>query len=104
VLKLVAKTVFNIIRSLDSICRWGGDEFLVILPNVDKDLLFVIGEKIRLFIEKTWLQAGDKIVRMTLSIGGTMAKDDDTIESLVKRADAAMYDSKQSSRNTVSIR
>ncbi|MFH2091148.1 MAG: diguanylate cyclase [Pseudomonadota bacterium] len=103
VLKMVSKTIFNIIRSLDSICRWGGDEFIVILPNVDKEMLSIIAEKIRLFVEKTWLQTSGTILRTTLSIGATMAKKTDTIDSLIKRADNGMYQSKQKGRNTVSI-
>ncbi len=103
VLKMVGKTVYNIIRSLDAICRWGGDEFVVILPNVDKKQLGIIAEKIRLFVEKTWIQAGGTILRITLSIGGTMARKHDTIEDIIHRADALMYKSKEKNRNTVTI-
>lgn len=102
-LKMVSKTVFNIIRSLDAICRWGGDEFLVILPNVDKKELNTIAEKIRLFIERTWLQTSGTIIKTSLSIGATMAHSKDSIDSLIRRADKLMYRSKQSGRNTYTI-
>lgn len=103
ILKMVSKTIFNIIRSLDSLCRWGGDEFIIVLPNVDAKLLETIAEKVRLFVEKTWLQASGTIIRTTLSIGGTIAGKDDTIDSLIKRADAGMYQSKQNGRNRFTI-
>lgn len=102
-LKMVAKTGFNIIRSLDTICRWGGDEFIVILPNVDETILKVVAEKIRRFIEKTWLQTDGTIIRVTLSIGGTTATSEDTLESLVKRADSLMYQSKKNGRNRYTL-
>jgi diguanylate cyclase (GGDEF)-like protein/PAS domain S-box-containing protein len=102
-LKMVAKTVFNMIRALDSVCRWGGDEFVVILPNVNQKELQTIAEKIRLFVEKTWLQAAGTIIRTTLSMGGTMARSSDTISSLVKRADKLMYHSKKQGRNQFHI-
>lgn len=102
-LKLAAKTTYNIIRSLDTVCRWGGDEFIVILPNVDNKALAIIAEKIRRYIEKTWLQADGTIIRATVSIGGTMATSGDTVDTLVKRADSLMYDSKSKGRNCFSL-
>lgn len=101
--QMVAKTVYNMIRSLDSICRWDADRFILILPNVDSTTLAAVGEKIRLFIEKTWLQAGREIIRITISPKGTMADENDTIESLVQRADGLTGQTGQNRPNTTTI-
>ena len=103
VLKMVSQTILNVLRSLDCLCRWGGDEFLVIVPNVDLSTLGFVGEKSRMFIEKTWLEKKGLLLKVTLSVGGTLALKTDTQNSLIERADAQMYHSKKKGRNTVSI-
>ncbi len=104
VLKMVSKTIFNILRGMDIVCRWGGEEFIIIAPNVDTLTLTKIAEKVRTFVEKSWLTIENKNLSVTVSIGGTMATSDDTSESLIKRADKLMYLSKQSGRNCVTIK
>lgn len=103
VLKMVSKTVLNVLRSLDCLCRWGGDEFLVIVPNIDLNTLKIIAEKIRMFIEKTWLETNHIILKVTISIGGSLAEKTDTVESLIQKVDSQMYESKKKGRNAVSI-
>jgi diguanylate cyclase (GGDEF)-like protein/PAS domain S-box-containing protein len=103
VLEMIAKTTLNILRSLDTLCRWGGDEFMVLLPNVDLQSLKIVGEKIRMFVERTWLETHGMKIWVTISIGGTMAVKQDSIETLTHRADAQMYQSKKKGRNKISI-
>ncbi len=103
VLKMIAKTVLNILRSLDTLCRWGGDEFMVLLPNVDLQTLEIVAEKIRMFVERTWLETDGMTIRVTISIGGTMAVKQDSIETLIHRSDSQMYQSKEKGRNKISI-
>ncbi len=104
VLKMVAKTANNIIRSVDTACRWGGDEFVVIVPNVDINSLRIIAEKIRIFIEKTWVDINGELLKTTISVGGAMAEQNDTIDSLIKKVDEQMYRCKKNGRNTISIK
>jgi diguanylate cyclase (GGDEF)-like protein len=54
-------------------------------------------------IENSYILLGDEKLHVTVSIGATMVRDDDTIDSLVKRADALMYESKQSGRNRLTM-
>lgn len=103
VLKMVSKTILNSLRSLDHLCRWGGDEFVIIVPNVDLNTLRVIAEKVRIFIETTWVESEGNIHKVTLSLGGTMAVPEDTAESLIQRADSFMYQSKKQGGNHFSI-
>lgn len=100
---MAAKTLSNILRNMDIVARWGGDEFLVIIPNIDSKHLKIIANRISSFIKESWLIINDKKVGITASIGGTMAKKEDTIESLIERADREMYKSKMLGRNRVSL-
>ena len=103
VLKMVAKTITSAVRSIDVVCRWGGEEFIVILPNMDRQALANIAERIRLFIEKSWITFEKENLKVTVSIGGAIATNEDTIESIIHRSDAQMYQSKKSGRNCVTI-
>lgn len=107
VLKAVAKTLSGNLRASDIVCRWGGDEFLVILPNIDLQTLSQIAEKVLRIIEKTRVTIGSgdnqRIVKVTSSIGGTVARLDDTVESLLKRADELMYRSKRAGANQAAV-
>ncbi len=103
ILIMVSKTITNIVRSLDAVCRLGGDEFLIIMPNVDINALRIIGEKARIFIEKTWLELDGNIITTTISVGGIMANPKDNVESLIKKSDEQMYHSKKLGRNAISI-
>jgi len=103
VLKMVSKTITNAVRSIDIACRWGGEEFIVILPNMDMPTMTTIGEKIRLFIEKSWITINNENLKVTVSIGGALATKEDTIESIIHRSDTQMYQSKKSGRNCVTI-
>lgn len=85
-------------RETDIVGRWGGEEFLVIAENVNKDSLSVLAEKLRASIEKN---AFPIIKKMTASFGTTMYQSDDKMHKLVARADEALYQAKKSGRNCV---
>lgn len=101
VLKMVAQTMAHNIRSFDIIGRWGGEEFLVILVNISKEQLQTIAEKLRVLVEHSSLNIGEANIAVTVSIGATIARKGDTVESIVKRADLLMYTSKGNGRNTI---
>lgn len=101
VLTMVSRTAANILRRMDSIARWGGEEFVVILPNIDMKTLKAVSERIRVFIETSFLVTKGIRLNVTASLGATMARPGDTIESLIHRADGLMYSSKSAGRNRV---
>jgi diguanylate cyclase (GGDEF)-like protein/PAS domain S-box-containing protein len=103
VLCMVVKTVGNILRKFDAVCRWGGEEFLVIIANTDDPTLKKVSERIRIFIEKSFLTIGGDTLQITASLGGTLSRATDTLESVIERADTLMYESKKSGRNRVTI-
>ncbi|TRW28615.1 diguanylate cyclase [Criibacterium bergeronii] len=103
VLKTVSNTMLNAIRKTDLIGRWGGEEFLVILPAIDYDELEKNAEKIRMLVENSILRENGAELHITISLGATMIKKEDYLQSLVKRADDLMYESKKSGKNRVTM-
>ena len=103
VLKTVSNTMLNAIRKTDLIGRWGGEEFLVILPAIDYDELEKNAEKIRMLVENSILRENGAELHITISLGATMIKKEDYLQSLVKRADELMYESKKSGKNRVTM-
>lgn len=104
VLVMLAKTISVNLRQFDFVGRWGGDEFVIILVNVDNKKLFNIAEKIRSLIAKSVLRVENKTVSVNVSIGAVLVKPKDTAPKLIKRADKLMYHSKKSGGNRVSIK
>jgi diguanylate cyclase (GGDEF)-like protein/PAS domain S-box-containing protein len=103
VLVMVAKTIANLLRRLDVICRWGGDEFVAILHNVSEKDFKRITDRVRIFIEETFIMVGAEKLAVTASVGATRSKPGDTPEKIMQRADALMYASKAGGRNRVTI-
>lgn len=103
ILKIVAATIINGTRSSDIVSRWSGEEFMALIPHVDSKQLKDVAEKIRILVEKSSISIEGKNIEVTLSIGATIARKDDTIETLMKRADELMYKSKSEGRNRLSI-
>jgi diguanylate cyclase (GGDEF)-like protein/PAS domain S-box-containing protein len=103
VLKVVARTAQAGVRSFDVVSRWGGEEFTAIVENTDGQVLLTVAEKLRRLVENTPLLLGGDIVVTTVSIGATLGVPHDSIESLVKRADELMYESKERGRNKVTL-
>lgn len=103
VLKMVSKTIANTLRPFDTVGRWGGEEFIAVIVNVNGQNLSAVAERIRLLVEKSSISIGSETVTATVSIGATLAQKDDTDSELIKRADALMYKSKSAGRNCISI-
>lgn len=103
VLKIIAKVIVKNQRAYDVVGRWGGEEFVGIISSVDKFSLLGVAERFRLMIENQTIKVGRKKIRITVSIGGTIVKAGDTAESMIKRADINLYQSKKKGRNCVTI-
>jgi diguanylate cyclase (GGDEF)-like protein/PAS domain S-box-containing protein len=104
VLRMVAQTLRENIRESDTIGRWGGEEFLVILQDMDENSLRVIGEKLLHLVRRSHLILPDKhILSVTISIGGTLVRKNETIDAVVDRADRLMYQSKANGRNRMTV-
>jgi diguanylate cyclase (GGDEF)-like protein len=77
---------------------------MVILQDIDESSLLAIGEKLLNLVRRSHLTLPDnRILSTTISIGGTLVRKDDTLESVVDRADRLMYQSKAAGRNLITI-
>lgn len=104
VLRMVARTIRHSLRSTDTVGRWGSEEFVAILGEVlDENALLAAADKVRAQVEHSRLDLDEQSMAVTVSIGGTLLRQDDTIDSFVARADELMYKSKQAGRNRVTI-
>ena len=103
ILRIVANTLKASSRPYDLFGRWGGEEFLGIIRNVDPQLLYKIGDRYRILIENSTLRMDNKFLGITVSIGATMAKQSDSISSIIHRADQLMYESKRKGKNVITI-
>ncbi len=101
VLQIVAKTLQNGVRSSDTVGRWGGEEFIAFISHMDGWALSGLANKLRRLVEKSNFYEGQALINVTVSIGATVSKMEDTVEDLVRRADQLMYKAKLSGRNRV---
>jgi two-component system cell cycle response regulator len=104
VLKEFANRVSANVRGIDLACRYGGEEFVVVMPDTDTTFAFTVAERLRQSVENTpfplnHVPAG---IRVTVSIGiASSTGDGDTAEELLRRADQALYRAKRQGRNRV---
>jgi diguanylate cyclase (GGDEF)-like protein len=103
VLKFLANTLIANARSFDLFGRWGGEEFIGIIRNIDADGLVFLGNRIRMLIEHSYVIHNDSKLSVNVSIGATIAGQDDTIASIIKRADFLLYESKRLGRNRLTF-
>lgn len=100
VLVEIARTVRKNIRQVDSLVRWGGDEFLILAPNIHHPQAMSMAEKLRAIITECKV---DPIGVLTVSIGVTELFPGETPDDAVRRADKALYLCKQNGRNQVEL-
>ncbi len=103
VLKYVANNLKSDTRPFDLYGRWGGEEFIGIIRNITSEELEILGNRLRVLIENSYLIHENKRLYVTVSMGATTASDKDTIYTLIKRADSLMYKSKNAGRNRLTL-
>ena len=104
ILIMVSNTFIQNVRASDIVGRWGGEEFLAIIPNINEEQLYSTANKLRVLVEQSGFSIDSGIVQVTISIGATLAQPKDTTETLLERADKLLYYSKATGRNRVSIK
>ncbi|WP_392506123.1 PleD family two-component system response regulator [Rickettsia sp. 2024-CO-Wats] len=103
VLTIVSRILKNTLRVTDLIARFGGEEFTILLTNIDISKAIETAERVRVKIEYMDFHIGDQIepLKITISIGVTKYKKEESIESFIERADKAMYEAKTTGKNKV---
>ena len=100
VLRTISDIVGENIRKIDYFVRWGGEEFMIISSETNLKEAYALAERIREIIENYMFEG---IGKVTISFGVTEFNEDDTQDSLIKRADDAMYEAKRKGRNRVEV-
>jgi diguanylate cyclase (GGDEF)-like protein/PAS domain S-box-containing protein len=99
ILKSICKVIDSKIRRTDIFARWGGEEFMVIAPELrNKGEAIAFAEKIRVGVESTFF---DNIGKITISLGITLTKPEDSLKEILKRVDDALYNAKNNGRNQI---
>ena len=103
VLKLTARLIKQVTRQLDIQCRYGGEEFVVILPSTTLLLASQVAERLRQQIQESEILVGEQSLRVTASIGVSvrLSHETGTASELIKAADACLYQAKAEGRNQV---
>jgi diguanylate cyclase (GGDEF)-like protein len=102
-LRMTAETLRNGIRQSDYLGRWGGDEFLIMLTGLSEATLAELGEKMRVLVERSRLEEDGRLVGVTVSIGATMSRLEETHGDLLERVDGLLYQAKDQGRNAVHL-
>jgi diguanylate cyclase len=99
ILQSVAAKAASVIRKTDFIARYGGEEFCCLLPETTADAAETVAEHIRIHIEELENHFGNNTIKVTISLGISSFIAEDSPETLLKRADDALYQAKHSGRN-----
>ena len=103
VIVVFANILKNNVRKSDLVCRWGGEEFIILLHHTNIDDAFKLAEKIRHEIELLYVKIkDDKAIQFTTSIGVSTVDSD--LELAIKKSDEALYEAKESGRNKVCLK
>jgi len=102
VLVKVAKAINLSIRAGDLACRYGGEEFLLLIPDHDLESTLIIADRVRMAIEALSMSVGDEAINITISAGvATLHSEDEDLDGLIERADQRLLKAKTLGRNTV---
>lgn len=103
VLSLLGALLREQLRTPDIPARWGGEEFVIALPNTDLAGSEVVAERLRVAVAKAGIEHAGKSIPVTISVGVSVAHKGETLESLTERTDQAMYAAKLKGRNCVVV-
>ncbi len=103
VLERVGRALADGLRGYDIVARWGGEEFLVLFPGADADAAHEAAERLRRAVADLAVPWDDTTLTITISVGVTPYRADDTGEICVARADDALYTAKEQGRNRVVV-
>ncbi|MGE8188494.1 GGDEF domain-containing protein [Pseudomonas sp. NPDC086278] len=103
VLKAVAAAIKNQLRNVDMVFRFGGEEFLILLSNTTREAAAVVGERLRCAAQAQEYKADGKAIELTVSLGCSTLLPGESAESLLRRADSALYVAKREGRNRLTM-
>ena len=103
VLKSVSRLIKQKVRDVDVLCRWGGEEFLLLLENCDQQHAARVAETIREAVSEHKIRVKDDSISVTISAGVTEFQLGESMDDLIERCDHALYESKNKGRNRITV-
>ena len=105
VITALSEKLMSRYRESDLLCRFGGEEFVILMPNTELDVAALLAERTRKEVEKLQVPYNGKTISMTVSIGVSQVdlENEETLDPVLKRADDALYIAKKQGRNQVHI-
>ncbi|MGY2342143.1 GGDEF domain-containing protein [Pseudomonas sp. SDO5532_S415] len=103
VLKAVAASIKQQLRNVDMVFRFGGEEFLIVLSNTNREAAALVGERLRLAVQTEEFVAEGRSIELTVSLGCSTLLPGESAESLLRRADNALYVAKREGRNRLTM-
>jgi diguanylate cyclase (GGDEF)-like protein len=103
VLKAVAASIKNQLRNVDMVFRFGGEEFLILLSNTSREAAALVGERLRNAAQTEEYVADGRSIELTVSLGCSTLLPGESAESLLRRADNALYVAKREGRNRLAM-
>ncbi len=103
VLKAVTTAIKNQLRNVDMVFRFGGEEFLILLSNTTRETAALVGERLRVAAQAQDYQADGNAIELTVSLGCSTLLPGESAESLLRRADSALYVAKREGRNRLTM-
>jgi len=101
VLKAVSQTLRQALREQDSVARWGGEEFLFLMPDATLDLAKSVAERLRQQVEAIEVPFNGKQIKVSMTFGVSAHQNDEVVDAPINRADTALYQGKVAGRNQV---
>ncbi|ROM90420.1 GGDEF domain-containing protein [Pseudomonas brassicacearum] len=103
VLKAVATSIKDQLRNVDMVFRFGGEEFLILLSNTSREAAAMIGERLRYAAQAGEYSADGTLIGLTVSLGCSTLLPGESADSLLRRADSALYVAKREGRNRLAM-
>ena len=103
ILKAVATSIKNQLRNVDMVFRFGGEEFLILLSNTSREAAAMVGERLRYSSQMADYQVEGKQIELTVSLGCSTLLPAESADSLLRRADSALYVAKREGRNRLAM-
>ena len=102
-LKAVATALKDSLRNVDMVFRYGGEEFMVLLSNTSREAASMVGERLRLAVLGVQYLVENRAIELSVSLGCASLLPGESMDSLLRRADNALYVSKRDGRNRLSM-
>lgn len=101
ILSAVSARLASVCREADTLARWGGEEFLLLLPNTDQTIALKVAERLRKMVEDQVIPYNEHRISVTITCGVATFNGDENIDELISRADNLLYLGKERGRNQV---